>query len=506
MTIESSTTITGAEARRAARNAGAIAAASILSKGLQFGWQLVLASALGPALYGVYGAVAAFIMVGSAVPNFGMGPIVVRDVARYPGKAGQYLTATLFMQTLLALLAYIGLNAAAALAGYSDTVRAFVAIASISLIVDILGSMCNDILLAQERMFASSVVSVAYVVLLVTLAGLGLAAGYGLFGVYVGTIIAGLGRSAALWALLWRGGTRPVWPFDRAIAWPLLLNGAPLALAAFLSLAYQQADKLLTNRLIGDTETGYLSVAFLLIFGVVELLSTTILLATFPLMSRAYGDGRNPLFGFIVEKIAFFTLLVSLPLALVLSIYAAEITVPLFGADFHPTADVLRLLIWYALLAMVANVFSQGLTVQNRQRRTLLIRAAGLALNVALLVALLPVLGVTGAAVASVLAEGLVLALLLVIFRAEGWQWERLLPRLLRLAALGVVAGGTMLALRGLPPVVGMAAGVVLYAGGTLGLNILAADDWDLLYRLVAAMPGGTVILKYWRRDVKLNW
>ncbi|MBI5668128.1 MAG: oligosaccharide flippase family protein [Chloroflexi bacterium] len=501
-----STTITGAEARRAARNAGAIAAASILSRGLQFGWQLLLASALGPALYGVYGAVAAFIMVGSAIPNFGMGPIVVRDVARYPDKAGRYLTATLFMQTILALLAYVGLNAAAGLGGYSETVRAFVAIASISLIVDILGSMGNDILLAQERMLASSAVSVGYVVLLVALAGLGLATGYGLFGVYVGTIIAGVCRSAALWALLLRGGTRPVWPFDRSIAWPLLVNGAPLALAAFLSLAYQQADKLLTNRLIGDAETGYLSVAFVLIFGVVELLNTTILLATFPLMSRAYGDGRNPLFGFMVEKLSFFTLLVSLPICLLLSVFAAEITVPLFGEDFRPTADVLRILIWYALVTMFANVMAQGLTVQNRQRRTLLIRAAGLVVNVVLLLALLPVLGVRGAAVASVGAELLVLALLLATFHADGWDVRRLLPRLLRLAALGTGVALVMLALRGLSPIVGMVTGVALYGAGALALNILAPDDWDLLYRLVAAMPGSALIRRYWRREVKLNW
>lgn len=508
MTIETTTspTISGAEARRAARNAGAIAAASILSRGLQFGWQLVLASALGPALYGVYGAVAAFILVGSAIPNFGMGAIVVRDVARYPDKAGKYLTATLFMQTLLALLAYIGLNAAAGLGGYSEAVRVFVAIASISLIVDILGSMCNDVLLAQERMFAASAVAVAHVVLVIVLAGLGLAGGYGLFGLYVGTIIAGVCRSAAMWALVLRGGTRPAWPFDRSIAWPLLVNGAPLALAAFLSLAYQQADKLLTNRLIGDVETGYLAVAFLFIFGVIELLSTTILLATFPLMSRAYGDGRNPLFGFIVEKLSFFTVVVSLPISLALSVFAAEITVPLFGEDFRPTADVLRILIWYALVTMFANVLAQGLTVQNRQRRTLLIRAAGLGVNVVLLLTLLPVLGVRGAAVASVCAELLALALMLAAFRAEGWDARRMLPRLLRLAALGAVVGGVMLALRGLSPVLGAAAGAALYGAGVLGLNILADDDWDLLYRLVAAMPGGAIIRRYWRREVELNW
>jgi hypothetical protein len=36
--------------------------------------------------------------------------------------------------------------------------------------------------------------------------------------------------------------------------------------------------------------------------------------------------------------------------------------------------------------------------------------------------------------------------------------------------------------------------------------RILRADDWDLLYRLAAAMPGSKLILKYWRRDVVLNW
>jgi O-antigen/teichoic acid export membrane protein len=344
------------------------------------------------------------------------------------------------------------------------------------------------------------------VVLLVVLAGFAVAAGYGLLGVYVATISAGIFRAAALWLLVLRGGTRPAWPLDRSIAWPLLVNGAPLALAAFLSLAYQQADKLLTNRLIGDVETGYLSVAFLFIFGVIELLNTTILLATFPLMSRAYGDGRNPLFGFIVEKLSFFTLLVSLPICLTLSIYAAEITVPLFGEDFRPTADVLRILIWYALITMFGNGLAQGLTVQNRQRRTLLIRATGLGVNIVLLLALLPVLGVRGAAVASVCAEGLVLALLMSAFHAPGWEMRRRLPRLLRLAALGTGVGLAMLVLRGVSPPLGMAAGMVLYGVGVLALNVLATDDWDLLYRLAAAMPGGAFILRYWRREVNINW
>jgi O-antigen/teichoic acid export membrane protein len=498
--------IGGAEARRAARNAGAIAAASILSRGLQFGWQLILVPGLGPEAYGIYGAVAAFIMVGASIPNFGMGPIFIRDIARYPEQTGKYLTAALFMQTILGLVAYVGVNAAAGAGGYSETVRGFLALAGISLIVDIIGNMCNDLLLAQERMVSTSIITICHIIALITFAGIGLSSGYGLFGVYIGTILAGAGRSTALWILVLRNGTRPVWPFDRSIAFPLLINGAPLALYAFLGLAYQQADKLVTNRLIGDVDTAYLTAAFVIIFGVSELLNTTVLTAVYPMLSRSYGDGRNPLFGFMVDKLGFFNLLVSLPITLTVSIFSAEIAVPLFGEKFRPTADVLRILMWYTLLMMSSAVIARGLTVQNRQRVMLAVRTGGLALNIALLFVFLPTMGVKGAPVASTISEAVVLIILFSVFRASGWEVRRILPRLLRLALLGAVVGAAMLFLRTIHPIVGIVGGLAFYTVGVYVSGVLGADDWDLLYRLLAAMPGGARILKYWHRDVKLNW
>lgn len=492
-----------AEARRAARNAGAIAAASVVSKGALFLWQLALARALGESLYGVYGAVGSFIAVGTSLVNFGMGPIVIRDVARRPDQAGKYLTATLVMQSALALLAYILVNGAAALGGYPADVRAFLALAAVSLLVDVLGNMTNDILLAQERMVTASLVAVGHVALLLALAGAALLAGWGLWGVYTATIAAGLARSAALWLLL-RGGVRPRWPFDRAVALPLLRNGAPLALAAFLSLAYQHADKLMTARFIGPAETGHLTAAFVIVFGVVELLNTTILTATYPLMARYYGDGER--FGLMAGKLAFFTLVFILPLALSVSLFAAEIAVPLFGPGFAPTADALRILIWYALASMVANVFAQALMVQNRQRSLLGIRASGLAGNIALNAVLIPRLGVAGAALASLAAESVVLVVLVAGFRERGWEPARTLPRVARACLAGALAALVALALRPLGPAAGIAGGIAAYAAAVWLLRALGDDDLDLLYRLAAAMPGGALVRRVWQRDTPINW
>jgi O-antigen/teichoic acid export membrane protein len=306
-----------------------------------------------------------------------------------------------------------------------------------------------------------------------------------------------------LWTVLLRTGVRPQWPFDKTIAWPLLLNSAPLALNAFLALAYQHADKLMTTHFIGESGTGYLTAAFVVVFGVIEILSTTVLVATFPMMSRYYGSDT---FGFIVEKLSFFTALVSLPLSLVLGLFAADIIVPVLGEDWRPTSAILSILIWYTLLTMIGNVYAQAMMAQNRQRLLLGIRVSGLVINLTLNLILLPQLGVRGAALATLCAEIVVLSLMLLSFRAQGWERARVLSRFARLAVLGLAVGLCMLLIGKIHPLLGIVGGLGLYIAGVLFGRTLADDDWDLLYRLAAAMPGGSLLLRYWKRDTAIHW
>ena len=102
----------------------------------------------------------------------------------------------------------------------------------------------------------------------------------------------------------------------------------------------------------------------------VEVLSTTILVAIYPMMSRVYrGDGQDshlPLHGrkagvlHAADRAADW--------AWSSACSPREIIVPLFGAGYSATAAILRVLIWYAVVTMVDNVFAQALYVQNRQR------------------------------------------------------------------------------------------------------------------------------------------
>ncbi|MFN8378279.1 MAG: oligosaccharide flippase family protein [Anaerolineae bacterium] len=104
----SSNPLSGAEARRAARNAGAIAVARIVSNGALFIWQLALGRLLGETLFGVYGTVGALVAIGAVIANFGIGLIVIREVARRPQDAGRYLTAALVLHVTLGRLRMAG--------------------------------------------------------------------------------------------------------------------------------------------------------------------------------------------------------------------------------------------------------------------------------------------------------------------------------------------------------------------------------------------------------------
>ncbi|MEB2288259.1 MAG: oligosaccharide flippase family protein [Anaerolineae bacterium] len=493
---------TSTVAQRAARNVSALALSNIASKGVLFAWQLILARWLGAEGYGVYGTIGALLAVGAAIPDFGMGLIVIRDVANRPQDANRYLTATLALQPFLAALGYVVLTVAAFLFGYEAELRALLAFAALSLLVDALGTMCHNQLLAIERMVIPAAIATGHVIALVILAGIALAAGAGLWGLYAATLVAGLLRAAVYWAALLRAGARPQLPVDRAVARGLLIAGWPIAVTSFLALAYQHADKLITTALIGAEGTGQLTAGFVIVFGVIELLSTTVLVAVFPLMSRTYASGQRRLFEVMLEKLAFFNLTLSLPIAIFTSLLAVPLSAWVFGAEFTRTADVLRILIWYTVVTMIVNVFAKALLVQNRQRRLLIIRASGLALNVLLLLILLPALDVPGAAVATLIAESVILLAVLRSFTFPADWWARTLSHLWRMALVGALLAGIVLALRTAHPLLAALVGAPTYVALLLLSGALARDDWDLIYRLATAMPGGAIVGRWWRREL----
>lgn len=500
--------VSAKDAKRAVRNVSALIVASIFSKGVLFLWQIVVGAWLGPADYGIYGTILGLLAIGASIAGFGIGMIAIREVAAHPDQIGDYAAAMLVAQTVTSGLAYVGVVLAALAAGYSEIIVAYTAIAGISLLIDAGGNIAHDLLLAQERMVVTSGIDIVNILLRVMLSAIVVASGGGLLGLYLVTIGTGLLRLSLFWGVQWRNGLRLVWPVKRGVLVPMLVNATPLALSAVLFLAYQHADKLMVTAIIGEVQTGYITPAFTINFGVTEVLSTTVMIAMYPLLTRYFNSDTPQTFGFLVEKLVRFMLIIVLPVALVLSIYADAIVAFIFrSGEFAPTGGILRILIWYTLLSSLTSVFNQALLIQNRQRITLRIRGTSLLLNITLnFILLLSFRDPRGAALASVGAEALALLLMTRVFHTEGFSLGRLLPRSGRVLLVGALAGSVMLLIDPALALPGIVTGALVYTVGLVFGGVLGADDWDLLYRLLVALPGGHLVQRYWRREVTIHW
>ncbi|MCC7446871.1 MAG: polysaccharide biosynthesis protein [Anaerolineae bacterium] len=479
------------------RNVSAIAFSTLLARGMQFVWGILLARLIGAEGYGTWGIIAGMIATAATLPEFGMGLIVLRDVSQRPNEAGRYLSVTLTVQTALSLIAYVALVTLGSLLTNEPIIRALLFVAGLSLIVDTLGNMCYNQLLAFEQMVATSAITVIHIVLVIGFAFVALMAGGGLLGLYVATICAGLFRVGMFWIALLRQHIRPVWPIDPALVRHLFRDGLPIALGGFLGLAYQHIDKILVGALLTQTEAGYLVAAFFIVFGVVEMASTTVLTALFPLMSR-FADKQSQAIRAFTDRLAVLTLAITLPIGIGISLLAARLAALLFPG-FVGTAPVLEVLIWHAVVMMVANVYQQLMIIQNRQARMIIFRVVGLITNITLNLILLPRIGVQGAGISIFIAEIIIFTLYLIDHRPDRVTFASLVGRSARILIAGVGMAAGILLLRDFNPIVAGAVGAVIYGALIIVLGVLLPDDWAILRRAALAVPViGPAILRRW--------
>jgi O-antigen/teichoic acid export membrane protein len=472
---------------RTARNAMALAIATILARGIQFMWILLLARLLQADLYGLWGTISALLVMAATLPDLGIGLVVLRDIPQQPGISGPYLTASLVVQPCLAIVAHIIVIGLGSLLSNDLFTRQMIALAGCSLILDTLGNIAHNQLLAAEQMVATSTIGIVHGILQVLLAFVVLALGGGLPALYVATLVASTFRATLLWLMLQRAGVHPVGPLDIPLIARVMRQGSPIALNAFLNLVYQHLIRILIFVVLTRADAGYFTAAYIIIFGIVDVLNVTVLTALFPAMSRLFATqplALRPL----TNRLALLTLIFMIPIGIAVTLLSANLTEVLFPG-FIGTARVLQMLIWFAILAMVGNFYAQSMIIQRRQQQVMAFQAVGLITSLGFGMVLLPSLGISGAGLAVLIPQCGVLALLLWAHRTTGVPRARVLRQVSHICLAGAIMAIVIIALREANVVVAAAAGLVCYSLTVLMSRVLSPEDWQMLQHAIAAVP-----------------
>ncbi len=469
---------------RVAKNAGILIAAEVLSRSLGMMVIIVAARILGATNFGVLAFAAAFTQVFGILVQFGFRTLVTREVARDESQAPRMMGQIIILQSILAIVAFIGMTIALRLLSPGELKMQLTYIAGLSMIVESFRVHFNAYFRARQsvkyeaivRFFFSFVRSILIVGVLFL--------GHGVLAYMAAGLLAGVASLTLCFSLVRSRVARPSFAFDPQ-AWIAILRSAlPFAVSGGLVILYVRGATIMLSFIGGDEITGWYSAAsrFFFLFAFVP---SSMMVAVLPIMAQQsiQRDSTEALLRSYSRSFRFL-FLIALPLALGMGLLAPSIIGLLYGEQFLEAVPAMQVL----MLALVVSFVNWGgtytLVSLNRERTILGIAAVSLLVNVSVNLVLIPYLGHVGAAMTSVISEALVLVLQLRVLWHEFGRLP-ILRGLVKPMLAGLAMAGFLLTFRDASVVALIVPAGVIYLGVLLLLRAFDAEEVETFRTLL---------------------
>jgi O-antigen/teichoic acid export membrane protein len=410
---------------------------------------------LGVERFGDYQTALSVITVVSSITDAGMATLAVREYATLEGAARDRLMRNLLGArlglTATGILVAVGFAIAA---GFDGALVAGTALAGIGVGFNVVQSMLAVPLAAQLQLTTQTLLELGRQAVLVAMLVLCVLAGAGVLPLLAATIPAGLvGVAVTAWLVR---GRIPLRPSLHADEWPRLVKlTVPVALTLATGSLYVYLAQVICDLVASERESGLFAASFrvFLVVGAVPGLAVS---AAFPVLTRAARVDQTVGARVAVDVVA--------------------------GPGYADAIPVLQTQAWAVLASFVLATVAFALLSLRLHKEIAIANAFALATSATLTLLLAPAEGAMGAAIATVVAETV---LLLATFGLLVRVRPDLRPRLLVVAktALALVLGVAAAAFSGLPALPASVVAAVVYAIVVLGTRALPDELRELLPR-----------------------
>jgi O-antigen/teichoic acid export membrane protein len=449
-------------------NSAVLVAAQVVTAVLAMVTLIVISHLLGATALGEWRfavAVTGYLLV---VSDAGLSAFAVREIARERSLTPRLGWPVVVVQAVVAGILYTLLIAGLLLSGMSGRAFAVVALLGLSAFVHALG--IGHVFQAYERMSTIALISVASAVTATTV-GLGaLAVTHQLVWLAAVPVVVGVVTNIVLIRIGRRAFDLPFALPSRAAAFELLRSGAPFLVAGIATQLIFSADAILIEIFRGAHELGIYAAGYA-VPAQLLILTGPLMAAVYPRLSTHGAAGSHSLTAAIAGVLGF----LMLPLALGGAAVSDQLVRLLYGPGFHRSAVILAIAMSLPAIGAFNSVLGQALAAKTRMHTVMRVALLTAAFNVALNLALLPTVGIVGAAVAVAAAEVLTATSFSVADRGLAAAAAReYLPNLLPAAT----ATGMVLAARAIwstPLWANVAIGLIVYAGLAVALPTAGA-------------------------------
>ncbi len=357
---------------------------------------------LGPERFGIFSYALSFVALFSPLATIGLDNIAVRELVKDPEKKNLLLGSVFFLKlggsvlSILLIIASVFFIHESSLAVILIIIISFTTVFQSFNVVDlyfqskVLSKYSVSVL--SSSFLISSAFKIYLIVFRYPLIYFAVATTLEIFLLAIGYII----------VYRINGNHLFKWKFNKPLAMSLFKDSWPLMLSGVAVAVYMKIDQVMLKQMLNDTQVGYYAAAVKLCeawYFIPVAIGTSL----FPAIINAKKN-NDKLFKDRLQKLYDLLAFISISIALPVTFLSNFIIKILFGSAFLPSAPVLTIYIWAGVAVFLGVATNQYLVTENYTKTIFYRTFGGMLLNIVLNIILIPVMGITGSALATLIS------------------------------------------------------------------------------------------------------
>lgn len=387
---------------RTVKNAGWIVGGRLANKILAFVVGVFTARYLGPDNFGLINYAAAYTAFFASLCNLGINSIIIKDFSDNPDEEGEALGTTLVLRAISSFLSALMIVGIVSIVDKNEPLTILVAaLSSIGLLFQIFDAFnqwfqyrLKSKYYAVATVIAYIAVSVYKIILLIT----GKSVAWFALATSVDYIVI-----AILLLLAYKKNNGPKLSFSMRKAKQLLAASSGFIVSGLMISIYAYTDKFMLKQMLDEAAAGYYSLAFSL-STFWEFILVAVMDSMYPSIIDSYNVDRER-FDRKNRQLYAMVIYISLTASILICIFGRLIVQILYGAEYLPTVQPLRIVVWYTTFSYLGAARNAWVVSENKQKYLKYLYAAAAIINVVLNLVLIPLWGASGAALASLVTQ-----------------------------------------------------------------------------------------------------
>lgn len=384
------------------KNASWIIACKIVQSILGLIISMLTARYLGPSNFGLINYASSIVAFVAPIMYLGLTGVLVQEIINNPQREGETLGTAILMSFVSSIFCIAGIAAFVSVANYGEQETMAVCVLYSILLVFQSVEMITYWFQAKLKSKYPSIVSLcAYVIISVYKIYL-LASGKSIRWFALSNALDYMIIAFALIIVYYKIGNQKL-SFSWNTAKSMFSKSRYYIVSNMMIAIFSQTDRIMLKIMVNDAATGYYSAA-VTCAGMSGFIFSAIIDSFRPVIFDSKKTNEC-LYEKNLCRLYSIVIYMSLLQSVVVTILAEYIIQILYGSEFFLSIAALRVVVWYTTFSYLGAIRNIWILAENKQKYLWIINLSGALANIILNCFFIPVIGVVGAAVASLITQ-----------------------------------------------------------------------------------------------------